>query len=305
MMPAPPTRPGAYRWFYVDLTHGDLTAVVIFMVGSVFSPYYSRSWKGGARPLEHCAVNLAVYQGGARRAWVLSEYRQARWTDSELTIGRSSLRVHPSGRLEVELDELTTPWRQAVRARLTLEPEVGPLAEQQLVAGAPHYWQPLAARARGRFELPSLGLDLTGRGYHDTNHGEEPLGQSVPGWTWQRVHTPSSSHISYWPRTGDGWAPGLEVLADDRGVRRLLGPPPALGPTAISRWRLAVPTHLSHGPVGLAATPPLLLESSPFYARLEASRGEVHALAEVADFERFHRPEVRWMAEFRTRRVSS
>lgn len=305
MMPAMPTKPGAYRWFYVDLTQGDLTAVVIFMVGSVFSPFYSRSWKGGASPLEHCAVNLAVYQGGARRVWVLSEYRQARCTDSELTIGRSSLRTLPSGGLEVELDERTTPWRQAVRARLVLEPEVGPLAEQQLVAGAPHFWQPLAARAHGRFELPGLGLDFTGRAYHDTNHGEAPLGDDVPGWTWQRVHTPSSSHISYWPRAGDRWAPGLEVLADDRGVQRLSEPPPAPSVTEKTGWRLAVPTHLSHGPVGLTPTRPLLLESSPFYARLEASEGGVHALAEVADFRRFHRPEVRWMAEFRTRRASS
>ena len=47
---------------------------------------------------------------------------------------------------------------------------------------------------------------------------------------------------------------------------------------------------------------PRLLESSPFYARLEAREGDVHALAESGDFARFHSPLVRWMADFRTHR---
>ena len=32
-----PAQSGAYRWYYVDVTAGDYTAVFIFMIGSIFS----------------------------------------------------------------------------------------------------------------------------------------------------------------------------------------------------------------------------------------------------------------------------
>ena len=36
-----PDRPGAYRWYYADVGCGDVSAVVIFLVGSLFSPRYA------------------------------------------------------------------------------------------------------------------------------------------------------------------------------------------------------------------------------------------------------------------------
>lgn len=71
-LPAPPDRPGAYRWFYSDVTAGEYSAVFIFMVGSLFSPRYAVGARRGALPLEHCAVNFALYRQGVRRCWVLS-----------------------------------------------------------------------------------------------------------------------------------------------------------------------------------------------------------------------------------------
>lgn len=300
MIPELPTRPGAYRWFYADFTEGDFTAVAIFMVGSVFSPRYSRSWRRGARPIEHCAVNLAVYQSGVRRHWILTEYPSARADEHELFIGRSCFRSRVDGAIEVELDDREACGGRPVRARLTLEPEVPPLGEQRLVKGAPHFWQPLAAKAKARFELPQDGVALEGRGYHDTNHGDEPLGGSVPGWTWLRLHTATDSRVGYWPRTPGGAAPALWVEAGAAGVRLLSAPPMAPMPTERTGWQLAVPSTLG---LTRSGARPHLLESSPFYARLEAQDAEVHSLAEVADFARFHRADVRWMAHFRTRRV--
>ncbi len=63
MSPPPfvlPDQPGAYRWYYADVTAGDVTAVVIFMIGAVFSPRYSAAAARGGRPIDHCAVNLAL-----------------------------------------------------------------------------------------------------------------------------------------------------------------------------------------------------------------------------------------------------
>ena len=68
-----PQRPGAYRWYYADVACGEVSAVAIFLVGSLFSPRYAAD--GRALPTEHCAVNFALYVGGRRRQWVLSEYR--------------------------------------------------------------------------------------------------------------------------------------------------------------------------------------------------------------------------------------
>lgn len=296
-----PSRPGAYRWYYADFTAGDVTAVAIFLVGSAFSPRYSVAWRGGARPVEHCAVNFALYRGGRRRRWVFTEYPGATLRPGELSIGHSRLAHGASGAVEVEVHDRTVPWGRRVSARLHLTPEVASLPQQQLVEGAPHFWQPLAARAQGRLELVEEGLDLEGRGYFDTNHGDEPLGTSVPGWTWLRLHTSTSSRIAYWPRSAGGhlerplW---LEAGAAGVSLGREAGAaPPRSAPTG---WRLSVPTTLEHGGTRFLAKPQLL-ESSPFYARLESQGEGAHAMAEVADFARFHRPDARWMAGFRLR----
>jgi carotenoid 1,2-hydratase len=64
-------------------------------------------------------------------------------------------------------------------------------------------------------------------------------------------------------------------------------------------WGLRVPARLQVG--NQVVGEPRLLESSPFYARLEARQGALDSLGEVADFRRFHSPFIRWMAHFRTR----
>jgi hypothetical protein len=90
----------------------------------------------------------------------------------------------------------------------------------------------------------------------------------------------------------------LELVASG-GSTRVESRPVEPLPDRRTMWGLRVPRALG---VGDGREEELtLIESSPFYARLESTRGEAHALAEVADFERFHRRSVRWMAHFRTR----
>ena len=58
-----PVPPGGYVWWYVDALSDDgrhgLT--LIAFIGSVFSPYYA--WRAARRgdPLDHCALNVALY----------------------------------------------------------------------------------------------------------------------------------------------------------------------------------------------------------------------------------------------------
>jgi len=290
------SRSGAYRWFYADVTAGDFTAVFIFMVGAVFSPRYASALRRGGLPIEHSAVNFALYEKGARRLWVLSEYDTARVVGRTLSIGSSHLELRPDGGLRAHVVDRTAPWGRPAEATLELEPlcPVGP--ELELVEGQPHWWQPVAPMARGTVRLPGHDLNLRGDGYHDTNHGHEPLGSTLAGWRWTRLHRPGETSVDYEPFGG---VPSIRVQATAARVdaQRAMRPAGALSRTG---WGLSVPRRLAAGGAELPASP-VLLETSPFYARLESRSPSAHALGEVADFKRFQSPFVRWMAHFRSR----
>ncbi|HEX8433700.1 carotenoid 1,2-hydratase [Archangium sp.] len=298
-LPTLPDSAGAYRWFYADVTAGAYSAVFIFMVGSLFSPRYSARARHGASPLEHCAVNFALYHHGVRQRWVLSEYPAAlvRGEGRVLRIGCSLLEYALDGTVCMEVDERCAPFGGQLRARLVLEPQVPAAEEVQLVPGLPHYWRALAPRARARLEVASEGVEAEGLGYHDSNHGEELLGARLPGWHWARVHGPEETVVDY--HLPDGVAP-LRVTAGVLGTKSERRPLLAEArPTSLTGWGLRVPARLYAGTTAVGA--PRLLESSPFYARVEARRGPLDVLGEVADFRRFHSPLIRWMAHFRTR----
>ncbi|MDQ3264363.1 MAG: carotenoid 1,2-hydratase [Myxococcota bacterium] len=294
-----PEGPGSYRWYYLDVSSEEVTVVVIFMVGSLFSPHYSRAGRRGGHPRAHSAINVAVYRNGERKSWVLSEYPDALLEEDGgcLRIGRSTLRLAADGRLTAEVQERTAPWGKPLELRLELTPEGPGHPAIRLVEGLEHWWQPHAPRARARVWLPGESLVFEGRAYHDGNHGSVPLGSDLRGWDWLRTHDGERTTISYrpWhPRTSRSW----QVEVDARSLQ-VSQPPLAAGPTTRTSWGLKVPCRL-----GLQ-TQVSLLESSPFYARLEAEEGGVHALGEVADFRRFHSPWFRWMAHFRTRREAA
>lgn len=292
-----PTESGAYRWLYLDVTTERFTAVVIFMLGSVFSPRYSIGASKGALPLQHSAVNFALYEHGGRWLWALSEYSNAEVKEhgKSLCIGHSCWRYRDDGSIEVNVLDRTAPWGQPVQARVVLEPEHPPLGELTLVEGTGHRWHPIAPRARARLEVRSHDLTIEGTGYHDGNHGPELLGSSVPGWRWTRSHHAHETRVLYEP-------PGQRVIdvrvsREGNSVQWVSKPPVHTERTA---WGLPVPERLD-ALAGAKLEPPHLLESSPFYARVEANGEGVQSLGEVADFKRFHSPYVRWMAGFRTR----
>src|SRR5450631_125994 len=198
LLEALPDAPGAYRWYYADVVSGDTTAVFILLLGSIFSARYAARAARGARPLQHCAVNFVLYQGGIRRQWVLSEYGHAEVGPRELRIGDSRLCYRDDGTVEVFIRARTAPFGAVTKAFLSLRPESPRLASQLLVPGLSHTWTPLAVRAKATLRLPMLDKTLEGVGYHDSNAGDSPLGGNLPGWTWARVHGPLSTHVQYW-----------------------------------------------------------------------------------------------------------
>ena len=281
---------GAYRWYYADASAGDLTAVAIFMIGTVFSPRYAAAGTKG-RPLEHCAVNFALYRSGVRQAWVFSGYRTATLHGPRLQIGQSSLAYGPDGSVQIQIADRTAPWGRPLAATLNLWPACPTAEAVALVPGHSHQWQALAARCRSALTV-SDGEPKLGSGYHDTNWGSGPLGTDLPGWSWTRVHRAGATEVRYRP-CGSGDELRLSAYSDRVEIERSAPDP---SDSARTWWGLRVPRDL-----GASGESPKLLESSPFYARLESQSGSAHALAEVADFARFARPSVRWMAHFRSR----
>jgi carotenoid 1,2-hydratase len=295
-----PSVSGAYRWYYVDVSAGDVTAVFIFMVGSIFSARYSMALKKGGLPREHAAVNFALYEKGVRTMWVLTEYGAVKTPDPRtLQIGTSELRYGERSLTAVIRDKtapfLMTQWGEPAHVELELAPEGPTHDEVELVPGLSHRWRPIAARSRATVRVKNRDLEFTGPAYHDGNHGQVPLGFDLRGWEWARTHSPTVTTIAYRP-WAEGPAQQVRVDATTASVTASSNEPV---PTVRSSWGLRVPSTL--GVTGK----PMLIESSPFYARLEAREGPHHALGEVADFARFHSRSVRWMAAFRTRSGAS
>jgi carotenoid 1,2-hydratase len=293
-VPPLPQRRGAYLWLYSDAVVGDVTAVCIFLVGSVFSPRYVGR---AGRPLDHCAVNFALYRRGRRVAWAFTEYPGIAHAGTHaLRIGSSTLAYRPDGSLVLEIAERTAPWRRPLRARLALTPVSASTAALPLDAERLHRWEPRVVRATARLQVPALGIDGTGLGYHDANRGDVPLGGRLPGWWWARVHTADASLVRYGVH---GHPSEIEVTTRDGEEPLVVSAPTAVRGRRRSAWGLVLPTDIGAGTRPIAAG--RLLESSPFYARQEARADGVHALGESADFRRFRSPLIRWMAYFRMR----
>lgn len=292
--PPLPTRSGAYRWLYADVQAGPFTVVCIFMAGALFSPRYAVAARRGGLPLAHTAVNCAVYRDGRRLAWAFTEWNGAQATADTLGIGRSRWEWTGDG-IAVTVDERTAPWGAPLRARLHLRPETAPGPALALDAARRHHWQAHVPRAAATLHLPDLGIRATGVGYHDGNHGEERLGDGLPGWTWARVHDTDRTTIAYHlPAPAE-----TIVVAAAAGAVTVAQVPSVPAPWRRTRWGLIVPRAVAIGPHVLR--PEHVLESSPFYARLEARQGAAAGIAEVADFRRFHARRIRWMAYFRMR----
>jgi carotenoid 1,2-hydratase len=273
-----PAPGGAYRWYSADVVAGDVTALFAFMLGSVFSGRYAGSHMKGGAPREHAAVHFALYQQGVRVAWLVSEYQPVSVEDDgrTLRLGRSALRYRDDG-FSMSVTSAHGAWGEALEARLDVTAAAPPGDEALVVVGQRHRWQPLCLRGVARLSVPSLELSREGLCAHDRHAGDVPLGTGgVGGWDQVRTHRGERTDVRLRP-----WgAPA--IVAELSDGRLSVSRRDEASPRQRSSWGLSVPRELGLGGA------PTALESSPFYARLEASDGGGHAFAEVADFERFH-----------------
>lgn len=256
-----PVPPGGYAWWYIDALSDDgaHALTLIAFVGSVFSPYYA--WAGRGDPLDHAAINVALYHKGAGR-WTLTERGRSalQRSPTELRVGPSAL-WQDGEALEVAVEERGWPIPRRVRGQLRVVPELRGGSEHLLCAPGNHRWWPIAPRARVEVRFDDPAVSWSGTGYLDCNWGAEPLEQAFRSWTWSRAPLSRGAVVLYdvWPRQGARRAMALRF--DGSGEPRAIELPPTvqLPPTL---FRLPRETR-SEADAALVRT----LTDSHFYAR--------------------------------------
>lgn len=292
--------PRAYRWWYVDgLSDDGRQAVsVIAFVGSVFSSWYH--WSGRGDPLNHAAINVAVYGATAKR-WAMTERgrRAVSRERSAFAVGPSSL--HWDGlALNIRVDEIGCPIPRRIRGSIRLVPlSIGRIAFA-LDGHGRHRWYPVAARARIEVDLEYPRVRWQGNGYLDSNDGDEPLEAGFERWDWCRADQGDCTAIVYdvFTAAGESRECAVEVADDGSITETEATRGPSLAPTPI--WRVPRALRVDDGG---SAKVLRTLEDTPFYARsvLAATIGgrQVTAMHESLSLARLKNPLVRAMLPFR------
>ena len=252
---------------------GDHGLTIIAFIGSVFSPYYAwarRRHGGVADPLDHCAINVALYRRdgaptGANR-WAMTERRRHAVSRSatHLQIGPSAMHWD-QGDLCVDIDELTVPWPSRLRGRVRLMPLAMADRSHSLDAQGAHQWQPIAPISRIEVDMRQPALRWQGAAYLDSNRGDAPLEAHFDRWHWSRASLADGRCAVLYDVQARGTAPAvsLALAFDAQGNASSFAPPPmqALRGTG---WGMARETRCD---VGGTAIVKQTLENAPFYAR--------------------------------------
>lgn len=270
----------------------------------MFSPYYAWARRRGAgEPLNHCALNVALYGRGGKR-WALTERgRDAVHRErAALTIGPSSL-AWDGAALTFRIDEVTAPLPSRIRGLVRLHPAAITDRSITLDAEGRHRWWPIAPCARVEIELERPALRWAGPGYLDSNAGDGPLEDTFTSWDWSRASLPHGTVVLYDVRHRDGGSLAVALAFDRRGSVEHVVPPPLVR-LPRSRWGVARSSRADAGhPVAVLRT----LEDTPFYARsLLATRllGEpAVAMHESLSLDRFAAGWVQMLLPFRVPRA--
>jgi len=271
------------------------------MIGSVFSSYYA--WSGRGDPLNHCAMNVALYSRRGNR-WAMTERARG-----AVQSGVTSLAIGPSqmqwedGALTITVDEVTCPIPSRIRGKVRLYPEAMTVRAFALDEEGAHRWWPIAPQAHIEVHMAAPDLRWSGRGYFDTNHGTKPLEQSFRRWNWSYARVRDKAALFYDTVGLDGAARPISALIDKSGAVSEIEPPPVTR-LPRTRWMMAGETRADAGHEPRAIR---TLEDTPFYARsVLATRlfgQDCSGMHERLCLERLSNPAVRLMIPFRNPRA--
>ncbi len=158
--------PNGYAWWYVDALSddGQNGITIIAFIGSVFSPYYAFARRNGpADPLNHCAINVAVYSKGSNR-WAMTERPRGAVsrTSNLFTVGPSNL-SWDGKTLVIRIDEITVPIPRRLRGTVRVVPTAITQQAFTLNESGNHRWWPIAPCARVQVALDQPASALARR----------------------------------------------------------------------------------------------------------------------------------------------
>lgn len=300
-----PVPPGGYSWWYVDALSddGQHGLTVIAFIGSVFSPYFKRSGRGN--PLDHCALNVALY--GPKARWTMTERGEhaVRPERDQFAIGPSSVRW-AGDCLVIDIEErdkrIMNPLRRRVAGQIKVWPEMLNTEAFALDPAGRHLWHCLAPRARIAVEMAAPELCWKGSAYLDSNRGSESLEEGFRVWHWSRAHLGQDVAVFYEGQRRDGTTFASALRFDKAGVPHEAELPPT-APLPNTLWQMERLTRADRGLARVRRT----WEDSPFYTRstLHARLyGEpVVAMQETLSLDRFCSPIVQQLIPHRMPRA--
>jgi len=292
--------PGGYAWWYLDAISDDgrFGLTLIAFIGSVFSPYYAwQRTRVRSNPLDHCAVNVALY--GPQGRWCMTERNRhaLRRDERMLKIGPSNL--HWNGdTLEIDIDEWAVPVPRRLCGRIRVRPTVHHGESVKLDPDGHHLWTPVMPAANIEVEMQTPGIRWSGTGYFDHNTGTEPLEKCFDNWFWLRAMTSQGPVVLYDSKFNTGERSSLAMHFDQSGQRHEIPQPEPVN-LPRSRWGVTRPTRSENGQAKIEQ----VWEDTPFYTRsLVSTRlmGEdVTAVHESLSLNRFSALWVQLLLPFR------
>lgn len=268
----------------------------------MFSPYYALARrKGPADPLNHCALNVALYRRGGKK-WAMTERpRGAVSRNSDhLRIGPSELHWDGTA-LTIDINEIAVPFPARLRGRVRVLPSAVTSQAFTLNEAGQHRWWPIAPCARVQVAMEQPHVRWQGDGYLDMNSGDAPIEQGFSDWQWARGSLRDGTAVMYEAQRRDGSALNMAMRFDDVGTMQTFEPP---GDVALRRtgWRVGRSVR-SEAHARVLRT----LEDAPFYARSVVTSqlfGEpVTLMHESLSLDRFRQPVVQAMLPFRMPRA--
>lgn len=281
--------------------------VVIAFVGSVFSPFYfaRRQEDGQADPMDFCAFNVAVYDGG-RRLWGFTEWSRARVfrEENRFVVGANCIAREP-GRIIIDVDEACAASRDRIEGRIVIYPAHTADRSHVLDGGGAHRWHPIAPVGDIEVTLNRPSFRFRGSAYHDANSGDEPIEASLRRWSWSRHEVAGDTVVLYDGTRRDETPFSLSLrFRPDGRVEEVAAPPMHRLPRSFW-WRCPRSTR-SEG----SERPRIVrtLEDSPFYARtlLECTLfGETApGVHESLELDTFATRWMQWMLPYRIKQMS-
>ncbi len=182
-----------------------------------------RGASGPADPLNHCAINVAIYRKGRNR-WAMTERPRravSRGADT-FTVGPSHLSWDGTS-LTIRLDEISVPIPRRIRGTVRVVPTAITQQAFTLNENGNHRWWPIAPCARVQVALDHPHLRWQGDGYFDMNRGDAPLERGFTDWQWARGATRDGTAILYEAHRRDGSSVDLAIdfrsPRTDAGIR--------------------------------------------------------------------------------------